>query len=65
MRAACQHPDHEGDRLVERRDLVERRIEWRDLVTQGRTAVRIVRRECKVCMRFELLAGTTETEVLL
>ncbi|HEU4864627.1 MAG TPA: hypothetical protein VFT76_00140 [Actinomycetota bacterium] len=65
MRGTCENPEHEGDRLVDRRDLVERRIEWRDLTTQGRFATRIVRRDCKPCVRIELLANTPETEALL
>lgn len=64
-RSACQHPNHDGDRLVDRRDLTERRIEWRDLVTQGRFAVRVQRRECKTCVRLELLAeAVTEQEAM-
>jgi hypothetical protein len=51
---ACENPDHEGDRLIDRRDLLERRIEWRRLTDQGREHVRIIRRECKVCARREL-----------
>ena len=53
-RAACEHPGHVGDPLVDRRDLLERRIEWRRLTDQGREHVRIVRRECKVCAAREL-----------
>lgn len=54
MKAACAAPRHEGDRLVDRRDLLERRIEWRRLTDQGREHVRIVRRECKACALAEL-----------
>jgi hypothetical protein len=53
-RASCESPSHEGDRLVDRRDLLERRIEWRRLTDQGREHVRIVRRECKACALAEL-----------
>ena len=53
MRASCESPSHEGDRLVDRRDLLERRIEWRDLVTQARWRVQQIRRECKDCVRRE------------
>lgn len=63
--AACQHPDHEGRRLVDRRDLTERRVEWRDLVTQGRHAVRMVRRDCKACVRRELVADVLVSESML
>ena len=54
MRGSCEHPAHEGDCLVDRRDLLERRIEWRRLTDQGREHVRIVRRECKACAAREL-----------
>lgn len=54
MRASCEAPSHDGDRLVDRRDLLERRIEWRRLTDQGREHVRIVRRECKACAAREL-----------
>lgn len=57
MRGLCEHPEHEGDVLVDRRDLLERRIEWRRLTDQGREHVRIVRRECKACMRVDLLGS--------
>ena len=49
MKAGCQNPRHEGDRLVERRELLELRLEWRRLTDQGRDRTRIIRRECKTC----------------
>ena len=65
MKAPCEHMEHKGDRLVDRRDLTERRIEWRDLVTQGRHAVRIVRRDCKACVRRELTLTSGYMEAML
>ena len=50
----CEHPEHEGSRLVARLDLVEERTEWRRLTDQGREAVRIRQRVCKACMRRDL-----------
>ena len=50
-RALCEYPGHIGDRLVDRRDLCEKRIEWRRLLDQGREYTRLVRRECKACAR--------------
>ena len=47
----CSHPAHEGSRLVLRRDLLEERTEWRDVVTQARFLVRNRRRVCKDCAR--------------
>jgi len=47
----CAHPAHEGSRLVDRRDLLEERTEWRDVVTQARFLVRNRRRVCKDCAR--------------
>ncbi len=49
--AICSHPAHEGARLVQRRDLLEERTEWRDVVTQGRFLVRSRRRVCRDCAR--------------
>ena len=49
--AICSHPAHDGSRLVDRRDLLEERIEWRDVVTQARFLVRNRRRVCKDCAR--------------
>ena len=49
--AICAHPGHEGSRLVARRDLLEERTEWRDVVTQARFLVRNRRRVCKDCAR--------------
>jgi hypothetical protein len=51
VRGSCENSAHVGDRLVDRRDLLERRIEWRRLTDQGRHHVRIVRRECRACGR--------------
>ena len=56
-KAACESSEHVGDRLVERRDLLERRIEWRRLTDQGREHVRIIRRECRACMGRALIAS--------
>jgi len=49
--AICSHPAHVGSRLVERRDLLEERTEWRDVVTQARFLVRTRRRVCRDCAR--------------
>jgi len=49
--AICSHPAHEGTRLVQRRDLLEERTEWRDVVTQSRFLVRQRRRVCRDCAR--------------
>jgi len=49
--AICSHPGHAGPRLVQRRDLLEERTEWRDVVTQARFLVRARRRVCKDCAR--------------
>jgi len=49
--AICSHPSHVGSRLVERRDLLEERTEWRDVVTQARFLVRQRRRVCRDCAR--------------
>ncbi len=49
--AICSHPSHAGSRLVERRDLLEERTEWRDVVTQARFLVRNRRRVCRDCAR--------------
>jgi hypothetical protein len=57
MRGTCESAEHRGDPLVDRRDLLERRIEWRRLTDQGREHVRIVRRECKACAARELGAS--------
>jgi hypothetical protein len=54
VKGTCENVEHQGDPLVDRRDLLERRIEWRRLTDQGREHVRIVRRECKVCANREL-----------
>lgn len=56
-RNVCENATHPGDPLVARRDLLERRIEWRRLSDQGREYVRIVRRECKDCASRELRAN--------
>lgn len=61
----CESPAHVGDRVVLRRDLLERRIEWRRLTDQGRENVRIVRRECKACVRRELVADVLVSESML
>jgi hypothetical protein len=53
-RGVCENIEHVGERLVDRRDLLERRIEWRRLTDQGREHVRIERRECVACARREL-----------
>lgn len=55
-RYACENATHGGDPLVDRRELLERRIEWRRLSDQGREYVRLVRRECKTCAARELNA---------
>ncbi len=48
----CEHPAHFGSgRLVDRRDLLEERTEWRDVVTQARFLVRQRRRVCRDCAR--------------
>lgn len=49
--AICSHPAHAGPRLVQRRDLLEERTEWRDVVTQARFLVRQRRRVCRDCAR--------------
>ena len=50
--SVCEHPGHVGEsRLVQRRDLLEERTEWRDVVTQARFLVRNRRRVCKDCAR--------------
>jgi len=49
--AICSHPAHLGTRLVDRRDLLEERTEWRDVVTQARFLVRQRRRVCRDCAR--------------
>jgi len=50
--SVCEHPGHFGSsRLVDRRDLLEERTEWRDVVTQARFLVRNRRRVCKDCAR--------------
>ncbi len=49
--AVCWHPAHFGPRLVQRRDLLEERTEWRDVVTQARFFVRQRRRVCRDCAR--------------
>ena len=56
MRASnvCEHPDHQGDRLVNRLDLLEVRTEWRRLSDQGREHVRIQSRVCKTCARADI-----------
>ena len=41
--AICAHPAHEGSRLVQRRDLLEERTEWRDVVTQASSCVQGLR----------------------
>lgn len=62
MRGSCEAPHHVGDRLVDRRDLVDRRIEWREITNPfGRFHVRQIRRECKPCVRIELLEATPES----
>lgn len=60
MRGSCESPSHDGDRLIDRRDLLERRIEWRRLTDQGREHVRIVRRECRWCMSRALVDSHLE-----
>jgi len=59
--AICSHPSHTGSRLVERRDLLEERTEWRDVVTQARFLVRNRRRVCRDCARRDVarLDGVT------
>ena len=48
----CEHPGHpHQSRIVARRDLLEERTEWRDVVTQARFLVRVKRRVCKDCAR--------------
>ena len=64
MRGTCESPAHVGDALVDRRDLLERRIEWRRLTDQGREHVRIVRRECRVCMNLELASPSQQAALL-
>ena len=53
MSLVCEHPNHEGDRLMRQRsDLLEERTEWRRLTAdQGREFVRIRRRVCMDCAR--------------
>lgn len=51
----CENASHVGSRLVDRRDLLERRIEWRGVTAQNRAYTRIVRRECSDCVRREIL----------
>jgi len=60
--AICSHPAHEGSRLVERRDLLEERTEWRDVVTQARFLVRQRRRVCRDCARRDVarIDGVTD-----
>jgi hypothetical protein len=64
MRGTCENATHRGDPLVDRRDLLERRIEWRRLIDQGREHVRIVRRECKACALRELEPATNQGSLL-
>ena len=46
----CEHPDHVGSRLVDRRDLWEQRVEFRNVVSQN-TGPRITQRHvCTTCM---------------
>jgi hypothetical protein len=65
VKGICENATHVGDRLVDRRDLLERRIEWRRLGDQGREHVRIVRRECKNCCERELAADDVDQGVFL
>jgi len=55
----CEHPGHDGSRLVDRRDLLEERTEWRRLVDQGREFVRIRRRVCRDCARRDVARDRT------
>lgn len=60
----CEHPDHEGDRVVHPFDLLEERTEWRRVSDQGREHVRVRRRVCKACAARDL-ADPTEQGALL
>lgn len=64
MRGTCESPAHVGSPLVDRRDLLERRIEWRRLTDQGREHVRLVRRECKACASAELAPQSGQAAML-
>jgi hypothetical protein len=65
-RALCEHPDHIGDRLVERAGLVIRRTEWQELGgSRGRFRNRDHRRECKTCVLRELEANPNPEPTLL
>ena len=62
----CSSPWHEGDRLVlSRRDLFERRIEFRRRSDQGRERVIATGDVCRACMFAEIRdrsgAGSPET----
>ena len=55
MKVACENPRHEGDPLVEKRDVRELRLEWRQLAPlQGRSRTKMIRRECAPCMNRDL-----------
>jgi len=65
--AICSHPSHAGSRLVERRDLLEERTEWRDVVTQARFLVRNRRRVCRDCARRDVarIDGVTSDQAAM
>jgi len=54
MKGLCESEGHIGDRLVDRRDLTERRLEFRDLTSQNRYRTKVLDRTCKACVRREL-----------
>ena len=62
--SVCENELHEGDRVVDRRDLLELRREWRRVHDQHSLHIKLVRRECRTCMNRELELSTRQETLL-
>jgi hypothetical protein len=58
---ACQDHAHDGDRIVDRRDLFEERVEYRSVYDQSRYRTKTLRRICRVCV--DRLQGGSKWEM--